>query len=319
MSSDEREQKRRRVDDQDEEGFTIDAEEQVRWYEDEDEHAEEPQEAVDEVRTPKIVCRPDKPTKEEWDAHQATHWPFRSWCPHCVAGRAIASPHTRRAPADREFQEDRVPTISLDHCFLGEYSGEKEERKAEFAWLIAYDSNSEAFFALPTGTKEAKEWVIVCLAAFIDKLGYSGVRVGLKSDNAKELLAIKTGVALLRTAPTTPISVPVRESKANGACEKAVRTWEGQYKTFRHHLTAKTGDRIPRAHPIWQWCGHWAGNALTRVRVQGSGRTAYERITSHRMKAPLACFGEKVVDSIMVDGEIGVSTYGTIYPTISGS
>ena len=74
---------------------------------------------------------------------------------------------------------------------MGEYSGKKEERKAEFAWLIAYDSNSEAFFALPTGTKEAKDWVTICLTAFIDQLGYSGVRVGLKSDNAKELLAIK--------------------------------------------------------------------------------------------------------------------------------
>ena len=25
-----------------------------------------------------------KPSKEEWDAHQRVHIPFRKWCPHCV-------------------------------------------------------------------------------------------------------------------------------------------------------------------------------------------------------------------------------------------
>ena len=60
-----------------------------------------------------------------------------------------------------------------------------EDRVAGFAWLIVFDSNTEALFALPTDTKEAKEWVIRCVKSFIDQLGYGGVRVGIKSDNAR--------------------------------------------------------------------------------------------------------------------------------------
>lgn len=246
----------------------------------------------EQAQVPRVVCRPCKPTRAEWEAHQVTHWPYRSWCPHCVAGRAVASPHRCKSSADKEFQRDRVPTISLDHCFIGEQ--DEEGGMAEFAWLIMYDSNTEALFALPTGTKEAKEWVIVCIKNLIDQLGYSGVRIGMKSDNAKELLAIRRGVSQLREAPTTPIEVPVRESRANGACERAVRTWEGRFRTIKHHLEVEMQHQLSPSHPVWGWCGHWAANMLARVSVRETGRTAYEYVTGHRMRAALACFGEKV-------------------------
>ena len=203
-------------------------------FDEEADRDQAPEDADDEDSKPRIVCRPRKPTREEWEAHQATHWPYRSWCPHCVAGKAIASPHRCKSVADKEFQQDRVPTISMDHCFVGE--ADQEGRLAGFAWLIVFDSNTEALFALPTGTKEVKEWIIVCVKSLIDQLGYGGMRVGIKNDNAPELLALRRGVIQLRDAPTTPIDVPVRESRANGACERAVRSWEGQFRTVKHHV-----------------------------------------------------------------------------------
>ena len=32
---------------------------------------------------------PANVSKEEFDAHHLTHPPFRSWCDHCVKGRAV--------------------------------------------------------------------------------------------------------------------------------------------------------------------------------------------------------------------------------------
>ena len=108
--------------------------------------------------TTRIACRPRKPTLAEWEAHQATHWPFRAWCPHCVAARAVASPHKSKSRDDREFQRDRILTISIDHCFVGEAA--RDNREVGFAWLVVFDANTEAHFAIPTGTKAVKPWIV---------------------------------------------------------------------------------------------------------------------------------------------------------------
>ena len=36
---------------------------------------------------------PITPSKDEVDRHRLTHRPFRSWCPHCVKGRAQEGQH----------------------------------------------------------------------------------------------------------------------------------------------------------------------------------------------------------------------------------
>ena len=72
---------------------------------------ETPQVAVniDEEETPQLVCGeceedeearkavgvkiPVRPSKDEVDEHMLTHLPFRSWCPHCVKGKAKGNPH----------------------------------------------------------------------------------------------------------------------------------------------------------------------------------------------------------------------------------
>ena len=59
--------------------------------------------------------------------------------------------------------------------------------------------------------------------------------MALKSDAAPELRESKKMVAAKRSSPTVPLEVPVRESKANGAVERAVRTWQGQFRTLKSH------------------------------------------------------------------------------------
>ena len=41
-------------------------------------------EESEETRRPKHRALPANVCKEEFDAHQLTHLPFRSWCDHCV-------------------------------------------------------------------------------------------------------------------------------------------------------------------------------------------------------------------------------------------
>ena len=56
---------------------------------------------------------PKAPSAEEWRRHRATHVPFRSWCPKCVAGRAVRGDHS-----EAEAPIDETPQVSMDYCFL---------------------------------------------------------------------------------------------------------------------------------------------------------------------------------------------------------
>ena len=49
------------------------------------------------------------PTVEELDKHEFTHVVLRSWCRHCVSGRAREDPHRRIAT-----HEGRTPKVMLE-------------------------------------------------------------------------------------------------------------------------------------------------------------------------------------------------------------
>ena len=116
-----------------------------------------------------------------------------------------------------------------------------------------------------------------------------------KIDGAKDLQELRRGIAARRRAPTVPLDVPTRESKGNGAVEKTVRTWEGQYRTLKSHLESEIGVVLPKRHPVLQWCAWWSASLLNRVVVKSHGRTVFEYTTGHRMKVPVSCFGEAVL------------------------
>ena len=41
------------------------------------------------------MADPTKPTKREFEEHEITHLPYRSWCWACVRGRGKEAPHRR--------------------------------------------------------------------------------------------------------------------------------------------------------------------------------------------------------------------------------
>ena len=53
-------------------------------------------EESEETRRPNHRALPANVSKEEFDAHQLTHHPFRSWCDHCVRGKAVDDAHRPR-------------------------------------------------------------------------------------------------------------------------------------------------------------------------------------------------------------------------------
>ena len=152
---------------------------------------EDPEEGREEVRVPRTPPSPGKPTERERRAHNVTHYPYRSWCRHCARGRGASRHHRGRSDEDRAFSKGRVPTISLDHCFLGadaiDTGGFGAVEALSNPFLILYDADTEAIYSLPVSTKACTDYVVYVVRSIIEELGYGEVRISLKCDAAPEL------------------------------------------------------------------------------------------------------------------------------------
>ena len=251
-------------------------------------------ETFPEVRRPTTPRSPGQPTRREWEEHKLLHWPYRSWCKHCVCGRAIASPHKTKTDEEREERRaSGVPTISFDHCFMGTIENEKTAH--ESPWLICYDDESESMYAVAVPSKSPTVWICTFMKHVIDELGYGGGRVAIQIDGAEDLKKLRREITTMRSAPTVPIDVPIKESKGNGAVENAVRTWQGIFRTIKSQVEGEIGSVVPHGHAILQWAGWWASQIVNRFVVRRHGRSAYEYATGHKTKSPVTCFGEKIL------------------------
>ena len=110
----------------------------------EEEEVEWPEPAEEAASAP-VLRDPGEPTLAETQEHNLTHAAFRSWCPHCVRGRARHAPHRRT-----ERDADSVPVISFDYGFLGSdpTATEAIQEAAGFSpILVMHDEISGSIFA----------------------------------------------------------------------------------------------------------------------------------------------------------------------------
>ena len=107
--------------------------------EDFDEIQCEEEEASEEARQPEVLRDPGAPTAKELEEHNINHLPFRSWCPHCVAGKAQDRPH-KMQKADK--MDKQLPEIVFDYGFFG---GKEDEET--LAVQVARDRRTQMIFA----------------------------------------------------------------------------------------------------------------------------------------------------------------------------
>ena len=125
---------------------------------------ESPGEA-DEARRPQVARRPITPSKAEVESHLPLHIEYRSWCPHCVAGRGISMQH--RQKLDDTSSELGI-TVSLDYCFMTAEEAEEDMR----AVLVCYDHNKSGLWAIPVEEKGANADVVKWVVDKLDEAGY---------------------------------------------------------------------------------------------------------------------------------------------------
>ena len=70
-------------------------------------------ETGEESSKPKVRSAEAVPSEREVEEHNVDHGVFRSWCPHCVKGRAESYGHK-----GKKLTEEEWPTIGIDYMYM---------------------------------------------------------------------------------------------------------------------------------------------------------------------------------------------------------
>ena len=168
------------------------------------------------VQVPIAIPAPSQPSRNEMERHNLTHIYYRSWCPHCVAGRRPNSPHRSRRSNHRN-----VPLFCADYCYVRDV-----EDESPLTALVGRLYPSRAIFATSCDAKGADDpEAIGRLATFfkeagIPKLVYkTDQESSLKSAIEEALRRVgKSGV--FEAFESIPEYSAVGESASNGKAER---------------------------------------------------------------------------------------------------
>ena len=134
---------------------------------------------------------PFQPTLSQYLDHCLTHYPYQSWCPHCVEGRGREFGHHVRVK-----EPSAAPTISFDYAFVSDNAEVKTQEEFESAGesavkvLVVRDDKSKSIFGhvVPQKGVDEKGFSVSVLVEDIRWLGYT--KLILKSDNEPSIVKL---------------------------------------------------------------------------------------------------------------------------------
>ena len=258
---------------------------EVGGFEDEDfEEISCEEKESEEAKPPEVLRDPGAPTPREIEEHNVTHMPFRSWCPHCVAGKAQERPHKKQ---ERQ-SEKQIPEIVFDYGFLG---GKDDEET--LAVQVARDRRTQMLFAHVVPRKGMiHEHGAVAMVKDIEKLGYK--EVILKCDGEPAMKSVQEEVKKRRIDATILENSVPGDSRSNGAAERAVKALGEQVRVLRAGLQGRLGLVMKSSHPVMTWLVQHAADCISKYQVSEDGKTAYERLKGKPFSRAVVEFGEKI-------------------------
>jgi len=115
----------------------------------------------------KIARDPGDPTLKEREDHNATHVPYRSWCPVCVKAKGKEEAHRNLKGSEKSCKA----TISFDYKSFGQEADEDDKATA----IVYKDDKTKMTFGHVCECKGASdEWTMGKVIEDIDRLGHKG-------------------------------------------------------------------------------------------------------------------------------------------------
>ena len=255
----------------------------------------EEEERAEECREVKSRAPPKGPTAEQWRTHRISHYPFRSWCPHCVAARAKSWPHLRQD----EEEEQAVPTICFDYCFFRDKPGGDS-----IPVLVGRERKSKMILAHAVPFKGGGvDWLVCQLQRDLRKLGLHD-KVILKSDQENAVIDVLNSLCKARGKDSEGKNItlveasPKGESQSNGVAERAVQEIEEGVRTHKLDIESKVGELIPITHAIIPWMIENVADLLNKQCVGKDGKTPYERLKGKGYRGEFLEFGSSILHRV---------------------
>ena len=204
-----------------------------------------------EARVPKHGFRP---SAREVELHNATHIPFRNWCPFCVAGKAKDNPHFSK----EEDRQQEVPVVSMDYTYLedkeqGDSVAEEEEgddddrevKKRGMPVLVVCDRRSKYITSTVVPKKGPHPYAVKSLGRDIrDIMGYQ--RLIIKDDQEPAILALRQEVKKECQLEILNEESPVADSQGNGEVENAVQRSVSHTRTVKCCLESRIREKLDK-------------------------------------------------------------------------
>ncbi len=274
-----------------------------------------------ESNVQRVLPDPGQPTPSQVEEHRCDHWPYRSWCPFCVAARASGEQHRANTRARG------VPVFSFDYIFITK--SRRVLTKAELLAssdeevlvkiLGACDTHGHAVFGhvVPVKGPGEDRYAVDRLVEDIRWLGYS--RISLRSDNENAIVELLTkSLKELRVVVDDPTGnaaarVPDQvleehsaryDSSSNGVAENGIKRLAGMLRTHKLCLESRISMVVPPHHALITWLVEWCAWILTMRVVGEDGLTAHRRVRGRDYGKRQGGFGEYVMYKVPDQDEL---------------
>ena len=209
-----------------------------------------------EPKTARALSTPEPPTDAARMAHNATHVPFRDWCPICVARRGRSSPH-RRVLVNKT--EDTLPKFQTDYMFIRTVAESKTQPCITFV-----ETRSRVVISFRCAWKGGYQDLTKEILRHLEAYGFLNPVIIL-CDKEMSIIDACRKVARERNARTVLRFAPKRSHQSNGFVEAAHGHMQGLARFCQTQIETNTGIQLSAISPAIPFSIRYAGFCSLKI------------------------------------------------------
>ena len=239
-----------------------------------------------EAKTARTLRTPEPPTDAARMAHNATHVPFRGWCPICVASRGRSSPH-RRVVVNKTA--DTLPKFQTDYMFIRKVAESKTQPCITFV-----ETRSGLVISFMCSRKGGYEDLTKEILRHLDAYGFLNPII-IQCDKEMSIIDVCRKVARERNARTVWRFAPKTSHQSNWFVEAVQGHIQGLARCYQTQIETNTGIQLSAISLAIPFAIRYAGFVLSRFTVRPDGRTQFPYLLGTPYVSLSCMFGESVI------------------------
>ena len=203
-----------------------------------------------ETKTARILRTPEPPTDAVRMAHNATHVPFRDWCPISFANRGRGSPH-RRVVVNKTA--DTLPKFQTDYMFIQTVAESKTQPCITFV-----ETRSGVVVSFMCSRKGGHEDLTKEILRHFEADGFLNPVI-IQCDKELSIIDVCRKVARERNARTVLRSAPKTSHQSSGFVEAVHGHIQGLARCYQTQIETNTGIQLSAISPAIPFAIRYAG------------------------------------------------------------